>query len=114
MNISSIASNTNNTNFKGAFRVIASILLAIVSFMVFETIFAAATSGIMISLYPNFSEVLNQLYELLYSNDINALNQLVVDKGTLENVITGKGLATETYVNNAIASAVTDTLGGSY
>ena len=53
-------------------------------------------------------------YGVNYNDYINALNQLVVDKGTLENVITGKGLATETYVNNAIASAVTDTLGGSY
>ena len=37
-----------------------------------------------------------------------------ISKGTLENVITGKQLTDKNYVDNAIATAITTTLGGSY
>lgn len=41
-------------------------------------------------------------------------NGSFISKGTLENVIAGKELTNKTYVDNAIASAITDVLGGSY
>ena len=40
-------------------------------------------------------------YGVNYNDYQSALNQLVVDKGTLENVITGKELTNKTYVDNA-------------
>lgn len=41
-------------------------------------------------------------------------NGAFISKGTLENVIAGKNLANKSYVDDSIASAITDTLGGSY
>ena len=41
-------------------------------------------------------------YGVNYTDYQNALNQLVIDKGTLENVITGKGLTTKSYVDGLV------------
>lgn len=44
----------------------------------------------------------------------NMQNNSFISKGTLENVITGKNLADKNYVDTAIATAITNTLGGSF
>jgi hypothetical protein len=49
-----------------------------------------------------------------YNNYLNDDNLAFISKGTLENVITGKNLADKNYVDTAIATAITNTLGGSY
>ena len=41
-------------------------------------------------------------YGVNYTDYGNALNQLVIDKGTLENVITGKDLTTKAYVDGLV------------
>jgi hypothetical protein len=56
-------------------------------------------------LYPN-------IYS--YANYQNLSNNTYIGKGTLENVITGKNLADKNYVDTAIATAITNTLGGSF
>ena len=49
-----------------------------------------------------------------YSNYINAGNVLFISKGTLENVITGKQLVNQTYVDNIVGDINTalDTING--
>lgn len=49
-----------------------------------------------------------------YSGYNSADNSFFISKGTLENVITGKQLVNQTYVDNAISNAITNALGGSY
>lgn len=49
-----------------------------------------------------------------YAQYDSMTNSGFVGKGTLENVITGKNLADKNYVDTAIATAITNTLGGSY
>ena len=49
-----------------------------------------------------------------YAQYNSMTNSGFVGKGTLENVITGKNLADKNYVDTAIATAITNTLGGSY
>lgn len=47
-------------------------------------------------------------YGVNYTDYQNALNQLVIDKGTLENVITGKGLVSNTIIKNANSTTAGD------
>lgn len=53
-------------------------------------------------------------YGVNYTDYGNALNQLVIDKGTLENVITGKQLVNQTYVDNIVGdiNSVIDAING--
>lgn len=46
-------------------------------------------------------------YGVNYTDYGNALNQLVIDKGTLENVITGKDLTTKSYVDGLVGDIET-------
>lgn len=53
-------------------------------------------------------------YGINYTDYGNALNQLVIDKGTLENVITGKDLTTKAYVDGLVGdiSSTIDLING--
>lgn len=53
-------------------------------------------------------------YGKTYSEYNSGSGNMFISKSTLENVITGKDLTTKAYVDSAIASAITDALGGSY
>ena len=57
-----------------------------------------------------------ELYAVGISNATynNSSDNIFISKGTLENVIIGKQLTDKTYVDNSIANAITNTLGGSY
>lgn len=71
-----------------------------------NTDYATSSKGGVIKIDQNYGlRVSNGTlvgYGVNYTDYGNALNQLVIDKGTLENVITGKDLTTKAYVDGLV------------
>ena len=80
--------------------------------------YASSNVGGVVKVNSNYGTAMANGYIIGDERSYAGYNQMsnygLIGKGTLENVITGKDLTTKAYVDNAIASAITDALGGSY